>query len=406
MNAGIVIIGAGHAGGSAAAFLRQYGWKEAITLVGEEACLPYQRPPLSKAWLKGEAVEKDLQLRPEKFYGDQNIDVKLSTTAVKIDRAQNAVTLSNGETLAYSRLIMATGARARQLPATAGLAGIFHLRSLGDADRLRSAIVPGTTFVVIGGGYVGLEVAATAQSLGAQAVVIEREERLLARVASPELSSFIDAFFRNKGVRIELGTNVETFESRDGNLTGIRLGDGSLIECRAALVGIGADSNDQLLRDAGIDCSSGVIVDASACTSDPNIFAIGDCTFRPLPLYGRTGRLESVPNALEQAKQAAAAICGRPAPKPEIPWFWSDQFDLRLQMAGLRFDIADSVIRGDVSASRFAIFHLDAENRVRAVEAINAPGEFMAGKMMIGKAAPVMRERLQNPDLSMQEIAA
>lgn len=406
MSSRIVIIGAGHAGGSAAAFLRQYGWKDAITLVGDEAYLPYQRPPLSKAWLKGEAVEKDLQLRPEKFYADQNIDLKLATRATAIDRETSIVVLSNGERLPYAHLICATGARARRLPAPDGLSGIQYLRTLDDADNLRSAIAPGSTFVIIGGGYVGLEVAATAQMLGAQAVVIEREQRLLARVASPQLSSFMDDFFRSKGVRIELGTSIDTFESADGRLTGVRLSDGNVLACDNALIGIGADSNDELMRDAGLTCSNGVIVDESARTSDTGIFAIGDCTFRPLPLFGEAGRLESVPNALEQAKQAAAAICGRPAPKPEVPWFWSDQFDLRLQMAGLRFNIADSVIRGDVSASRFAIFHLDAEDRVRAVEAINAPAEFMAGKMIIGKAQPVLREKLQNPDLSMQEIAA
>lgn len=406
MNLGIVIIGAGHAGGSAAAFLRQYGWKEAITLVGDEAYLPYQRPPLSKAWLKGEAAEKDLQLRPQKFYADQNISLKLSTRATCIDRENNAVVLADGERLPYSHLIVATGARARRLPVAEAISGIHHLRSLNDAESLRSAITPGSTFVVIGGGYVGLEVAATAQSLGAQAIVIEREQRLLARVASSQLSSFMNDFFRAKGVRIELGTSIDTFESKDGQLTGVRLSDGSTIECQSVLIGIGADSNDELMREAGLTCSNGVIVDETACTSDTNIFAIGDCTFRPLPLYDQAGRLESVPNALEQAKQAATAICGRPTPKPEVPWFWSDQFDLRLQMAGLRFDIADSVIRGNVSASRFAIFHLDADSRVRAVEAINAPAEFMAGKMMIGKAQTIVRERLQNPDLSMQEVAA
>jgi 3-phenylpropionate/trans-cinnamate dioxygenase ferredoxin reductase subunit len=406
MSSRIVIIGAGHAGGSAAAFLRQYGWKDAITLVGEEAHLPYQRPPLSKAWLKGEAAEKDLQLRPEKFYADQNITLKLSTRVNRIDREQNEVVLADGERLSYTHLILSTGARARRLPATGGLSGVHHLRSLDDADNLRSAIEPGSTFIVVGGGYVGLEVAATAQSLGAQAIVIEREQRLLARVASPQLSSFMDDFFRAKGVRIELGTSIDTFESKDGRLTGVHLSDGSVIACQSALIGIGADSNDELMRDAGLTCSNGVIVDETARTSDTNIFAIGDCTFRPLPLYDQAGRLESVPNALEQAKQAASAICGRPAPTPEVPWFWSDQFDLRLQMAGLRFDITDSVIRGDVSASRFAIFHLDAECRVRAVEAINAPAEFMAGKMLIGKAQTIVRERLQNPDLSMQEIAA
>jgi 3-phenylpropionate/trans-cinnamate dioxygenase ferredoxin reductase subunit len=401
-----VVIGAGHAGGSAVAFLRQFGWKAPITLIGEESALPYQRPPLSKAMLKGEASEASLLLRPAKFYSDQNVQLRLSTRALGIDRQQRVVTLADGKTLAYSHLILATGAGARRLPGIQDIAGVLYLRTIEDAERIRQTLNPGATLVIVGGGYVGLEVAATARLLGLKVVVVEREPRLLARVASQPFAKFIESYFRAKGVQIELGSTIESFESDNGQMTGVRLSNGTQISCAAVLIGVGANPNDELMRSAGILCSNGVTVDQSARTSDENIFAIGDCTNRPLPLYGTCGRLESVPNALEQAKQAASAICQRPLPKPEVPWFWSDQFDLRIQIAGLRLEQTESVIRGDPDHARFAVFHLDSNNTVRAVEAINAPAEFMAGKQLIAQAKRVARDRLSNPALPMQEIAA
>ncbi|ETR76227.1 ferredoxin reductase [Afipia sp. P52-10] len=402
----VIIVGAGHAGGSAAAFLRQFGWKAPITLIGEESALPYQRPPLSKALLKGEATEASLLLRPAKFYADQNITVRLGTRAVGIDRQQRTVTLENGEALAYSHLIVATGAGARRMSHIQDIEGVLYLRTSADAERIRQTLQPGATLVVVGGGYVGLEVAATARRLGLNVVVIEREPRLLARVASQPFAKFIESYFRTQGVQIELGCTIESFESHDGKMTGVRLSNGRQITCTAALIGIGANPNDELMRAAGILCGNGVTVDQSARTSDESIFAIGDCTNRPLPLYGTCGRLESVPNALEQAKQAASAICQRPLPKPEVPWFWSDQFDLRIQIAGLRLEQTESVIRGDPDRARFAVFHLAGDNTVRAVEAINASVEFMAGKQLIAQGKRVARDRLSNATLPMQEIAA
>lgn len=402
----VVVIGAGHAGGSAVAFLRQYGWKSPITLIGDEKVLPYQRPPLSKAWLKSETTEANLLLRPEKFYADQNIDLRLGTRAIGIDRQQRVVTLEDGATLAYSHLILATGAGARRLPGVHDISGVLYLRTIADAERIRQTLQPGSTLVVVGGGYVGLEVAATAKLLGLNVIVVERETRLLARVASQPFAKFIEGYFRAKGIQIELGSTIESFESNDGRLTSVRLSNGTHVSCAAALIGIGANPNDELMRAADILCGNGVTVDQSARTSDESIFAIGDCTNRPLPLYGTCGRLESVPNALEQAKQAASAISGRPLPKPEVPWFWSDQFDLRIQIAGLRLESTESVIRGDLNSGRFAVFHLDSNNTVRAVEAINASAEFMAGKQLIAQGKRVARDRLSNPTLPMQEIAA
>jgi 3-phenylpropionate/trans-cinnamate dioxygenase ferredoxin reductase component len=403
----IVIAGAGHAGGSAAALLRQLGWTGAITLIGEEPLPPYQRPPLSKAWLKGEATAESLALRPAKFYPDATIDLRLGTRVTSIDRAAKTVTLSDGGTLSYDYLILALGARARRLPLPGtDLDGVLELRSAADADLLKAALHPGAKLAVIGGGYIGLEAAASARALGADVIVIEREDRVLARVACPILSEFFQNFHRAQGVAIEVDAQVTALEGVGGRITGVRLGDGRLIPCDVALIGVGAVANDELARDAGVTCQNGIVVDLAARTDDPSIFAIGDCTSRPLPLYERMGRLESVPNALEQAKQAAAMICGKPPPTPEVPWFWSDQYDLRLQIAGIPFDATEIVVRGDVDAAKFALFHLTADGTVQAVEAVNASTEFMGGRRIIAKRKRLTRARIADLSVSMQELAA
>jgi 3-phenylpropionate/trans-cinnamate dioxygenase ferredoxin reductase subunit len=411
-NRHIVIAGAGHAGGSAAAMLRQLGWQGAITLIGEEPIPPYQRPPLSKAWLTGEATAESLALRPAKFYPDATIDLQLNTSVTGIDRTAKTVTLSDGATLAYDCLILALGARARRLSLPgAGLDGVLELRSAADADQLKAALRPGARLAVIGGGYIGLEAAASARALGAEVVVIERESRVLARVAGPILSDFFQAFHRAQGVTIEVDAQVAGLEgAREqvsaGRVSGVRLSDGRLIGCDVALIGVGAVANDDLARACGLSCQNGIVVDLAARTDDPAIFAIGDCTFRPLPLYQRMGRLESVPNALEQAKQAAATICGKPSPAPEVPWFWSDQYDLRLQIAGLPFDATEIAVRGDVAAGKFALFHLQPDGTVQAVEAVNASTEFMGGRRIIARRKRLTRAKIEDMAISMQELAA
>lgn len=403
----IVIAGAGHAGGAVAAMLRQLGWQGAITLIGEEPVPPYQRPPLSKAWLTGEATAENLALRPAHFYAGASIDLRVRTRVTGIDRVARAVALSSGETLRYDILILALGARARRLPLPGtDLSGVLELRSAADADRLKAALRPGAKLAVIGGGYVGLEAAASARALGAEATIIERENRVLARVACPTLSDFFQNAHRARGVSIEVDAQVTGFEGAGGRVSGVRLGDGRVIPCDAALVGVGAVANDELARRAGLACDNGVAVDLAARTDDPDIFAIGDCTCRPLPLYERMARLESVPNALEQAKQAASMICGKPSPTPEVPWFWSDQYDLRLQIAGLPFDAAEIVVRGDMGAAKFALFHLAKDGAVQAVEAVNAPTEFMGGRRIIARRKRLTRTRIEDMSLSMQELAA
>ncbi|MGR4865561.1 NAD(P)/FAD-dependent oxidoreductase [Caulobacter sp. LARHSG274] len=406
MNSRVVIVGAGHAGGSAAAFLRQYGHTGPIVLIGDEPLLPYQRPPLSKAWLKGEADAESLQLKPDSWYEEASVSLRLGATAASLNRGARTVTLSSGEQLSYDYLILATGARARTLPIPgADLAGVLALRTAADAEALKGALGPGKRLAVVGGGYVGLEAAASARALGGEATIIERESRVLARVACETLSSFFQAYHGARGVRFELSAGVAGFEGADGHVTGVRLSDGAVVPCDAALVGVGAHPNDELAKDAGLDCANGVVVDIEARTADPHVFAIGDVTHRPLPHYDRQFRLESVPNALEQAKQAAAAIAGKPMPPHEVPWFWSDQYDLKLQIAGLPFDADRQVVRGDVAAARFAVFHLKGD-LVQAVEAINAPPEFMAGKQLIAKRTRIDIDRLMDAAISMKDVAA
>ena len=403
----VVIVGAGHAGGAAAALLRQYGWTGPITLIGEEPLPPYQRPPLSKAWLTGEADAAGLLLRPDAFYPANAITLRLSQRVTAIDRAARCVRLASGEAVAYDRLILALGARPRtlDLPGTA-LRGVQVLRNAADANRLQTALVPGARLVVIGGGYIGLEVAASARAIGVAVTVIEREPHVLARVASPALSACFERVHAQRGVRLELNATVEALEGSAGAVAAVRLRDGRAIACDVVLIGVGAGPDDGLARAAGLVCDGGIVVDAAARSSDPAIHAIGDCTCRPLPLYGRTMRLESVPSALEMAKQAAADLCGRKPPMPEVPWFWSDQFDLRLQIAGLPFDAVETVLRGGPEPGDFAVFHLAADGAVRAVEAVNAPAEFMAGKMMIARRHRVAAALLRDPARSLQQLAA
>ncbi len=386
----ILIIGAGHAGGAVAANLRQGGVEEPITIIGDEPYSPYQRPPLSKAWLKGDVAFSAVGLRPETYYAQRNISLRLDAPVVALDRANGTVTLASGETLSYSTLILATGARARRLGiAGEELPGVHALRTIVDADSVKAGLIAGQRLVVIGGGYVGLEVAASARLKGMDVVVVEREARLLARVASPPISAFMQQYHERQGVRFRLETGVTGFDVRDGRVAGVQLSDGTTAPADMVLVGVGAVPNTELAVAAGLACKNGIAVDLDARTSDPSIFAIGDCTERPLPHYGCRVRLESVASALEQAKQATAAICGTKAPVPEVPWFWSDQYDLKLQIAGLPIGATRIDLRGDAVQGKFAVAHFDERGRLCAVEAVNAPAEYMAGRATIARERAV-----------------
>ncbi|WP_176695877.1 NAD(P)/FAD-dependent oxidoreductase [Phenylobacterium immobile] len=402
----VVILGAGHAGGTLAALLRQYKHEGDIVMIGDEPIAPYQRPPLSKAWLKGEADAESLALRPVHYYGDNNITFMPSTKAVSLNRGAKTVTLDNGEVVSYDILVIATGARAMALPVPgADLKGVLSLRTAADAEELKNALKPGKRMAIIGGGYIGLEAAASARALGAEAVVVEREPRLLARSAYHVLSDFLKAYHEARGVTFELAASAAAFEGEDGKVTGVKLTDGRVIPCDIALVGIGAAPNDELARESGIECERGIVVDLDARTSDPSVFSIGDVTHRPMPLYDRMFRPESVPSALEQAKQAACAIVGRPRPPGEAPWNWSDQYDLKLQIAGVPFEVDSVLVRGEPSSGAFAVFHLKGD-LIQAVEAINAPAEFLMGRNLILSRKPVDPAKLADLSVSMKEVAA
>lgn len=399
---GVVIIGAGHAGGAAAGFLRQYGFEGHITLVGAEPYLPYQRPPLSKAWLKGEASLDDLYLRGDTFYADQNIDAHVNTQAVSIDRTGKTVTLLGGITLPYNHLIIATGSKARPFPVPGADRVPHHLlRTLDDAEALKNALRPGHRIGLIGAGYVGLEVAASARYLGCEVTVFERETRILARVASQALSDFFTEMHMGRGVGIFTEASITELSLGDGDKKIVHLADGRSHEFDLLLVGIGALANDDLAAQAGLAIANGIIVDEQARTSDADIFAIGDVTSRTLPIYDGRFRLESVPNALEQAKQAAAAITGYKPPVVEMPWFWSDQYEFKLQIAGLLRPGCRALVRGDPASGAFSVFHLDADNHLLTAECVSKPADFMAAKLLIAKGT-VLDESSADPEVSLK----
>ena len=402
----IVIIGAGQAAAQACASLRLFGFDGAITLIGEEAALPYQRPPLSKAYMKGELAEERLYFKPAAWYEDQNIDTILSVRATKIDRSAQTVALEHGGSVPYDALIIATGSRPRALPVEgADLDGVFDLRDLADVERIRPRMIAGKKLVIVGAGYIGLEAAAVARQLDLDVTVLEMEERVLARVTSPIMSAFFETEHTRQGVVIKTGARLASLSGSGGRVTQAILADGSQLEADIVLVGIGILPNVELAEAAGIACSNGILTDRDARTNDPRIFAAGDCAARPLVHYGRKGRLESVHNAIEQGKLTAAAIVGKPRPSEDCPWFWSDQYDLKLQIAGLSQDYDQTVLRGDPETRKFAVFYLQ-NGKLIAVDAVNSPPEFLASKKLIMTGARLAPETLSDTSQSMKEIAA
>ncbi len=402
----IVVIGGGQAGAQALQSLRQGGYEGKLTLVADEAALPYQRPPLSKAYMKGEFSEERLYFRPEAWYQDQKIEVILSTHATKIDRTAQTVELPHGGQIPYDALIIATGSRPRVLPTKgADLAGVHDLRDLSDVERIRPNMISGRRMVIIGAGYIGLEAAAVARQMGLEVTVLEMAPRVLARVTSPVMSEFFETEHRAQGVTILTGARLDHIDGADGKVTAAVLADGTRIDADIVLVGIGILPNEELAKDAGIACNNGILVDRDARTSDPRIFAAGDCASRPLVHFGRSGRLESVHNAIEQGKLAAAAILGKPRPAEDCPWFWSDQYDLKLQIAGLSQDYDEIVVRGDPKDRKFAAFYL-RNGTLIAVDAVNSPPEFLASKKLIMSGAKLAPGVLGDTSVSMKDIAA
>lgn len=402
----VVVLGAGQAAGTAVTTLRQLGHAGPITVVGDEAAPPYQRPPLSKAYLKGELPEDRLYVKPAEAYRQQNVTLRLGQPARRIDRTARHVVLEDGEAISYDRLILATGSRPRVVPLTGvDLPGVMVLRSLADVDRLRPLAQEGRSLVVIGAGYIGLEVAAVARQLGLRVTVLEAMDRVLARVTSPMVSAFYQDVHRQAGVDIRLAARLKGLVGEAGQLTGAELEDGEIIPADIVLLGIGIQPNQELAVEAGLACGNGIDTDVECRTSDPAIYAVGDCANRVILPYGHRGRLESVHNAIETAKIAAASICGKPAPTLDVPWFWSDQYDLKMQTAGLLTGFEHAILRGDMSARKFSVWYLGG-GRVLAVDAVNAPADFMAAKRLVGKPAPLDLTVLRDPATDLRSLLA
>ncbi|MGW0035145.1 NAD(P)/FAD-dependent oxidoreductase [Gordonia sp. NPDC003376] len=390
----IVIIGAGHAGANLVALLRQEGFTGDVVLVGDESHQPYHRPPLSKKFMSS-GVRQDL--RADDFYDEMKIDLRLATVVTEIVPGRKEVITESGERIGYGSLVIATGSRPRALALPGADAhGVMTLRTLDDARALRAAVERGGRLVIIGGGYIGLEVAAEVGKHGLPVTILEREDRVLARVAGREFSEALTAHHRQLGTQVLTGVDVTRVVVDGETVTGVELADGQQISCDAVLIGVGAIPNDELAIACGIACDGGIIVDDDGRTGVPDIFAIGDVTRRPVG--GETMRFESIPSALEQAKHVAAHLCLSDRPGAEVPWFWSDQFDLKLKIAGLVHHGVTTVVRGEPGAGKFGIFHLDRANRVVAVETANAPALFMAGKRFIASGVEIDAARLGDAD--------
>jgi 3-phenylpropionate/trans-cinnamate dioxygenase ferredoxin reductase subunit len=402
----IVIVGAGHAGVQLAASLREEGFEGGIALLSAEPHLPYQRPPLSKAYLKG-AMELDgLPLRAAKFYEDNRIDLVLGESAARIDRDARRVVLASGRALDYGQLALATGARQRPLEIPGiELDGALVLRDLADARTLRERLGAANRIVVIGAGFIGLEIAATAASLGREVTIVEVSPRPLGRALSPAASAFFLDAHLAFGARFRLGVGVAALRGVGGAVSAVELTDGALLPADLAIVGIGVLPEDRLARAAGLACDNGIVVDERLGTADPMISAIGDCALFPSATLGFPVRLESVQNAVDQARCLARRIVGRSEPYAALPWFWSDQGDLKLQIVGLSHGCDEWALRGDPAVRAFAMFGFRA-GALAAVETVNRPGDHMAARRIIGAGLQLSPAQAADPDFDLRKLAA
>lgn len=406
----IVVIGGGQAAAQVCASLRQEKYTGEIVLIGDEPYVPYQRPPLSKQYLAGEQKEERLYLRSEKFYATQNIQLKLGTRVTRIDRDSKSVETNSGGSFTYSKLVICTGSRARKLKIEGSeLEGIHYLRSLDDVNAIRKDMVPGKQLAIVGGGYIGLEVGAVAISAGLDVTIIEMEERILKRVTTPELSEFYNQLHTEKGIKIRTKTAVSGFKAKPGSakVGSVSCTDDSEISADLVIVGIGIIPNTEIAADAGIQCDNGILVDDHCCTSDADIYAVGDCTNHPNALLKRRLRLESVPNAMEQARVTAANIQGNEKTYCSMPWFWSDQYDLKLQMSGFSTGADQHITRGSIADQKFLTFHLKA-GVIVGVDSVNSPREFLACKKLVEQAARTAEKldpvRMADASIPIKEI--
>lgn len=404
----MIIVGAGHTAGILAFSLRDHGWQGPIVMIGQEPHLPYQRPPLSKAFLAGELDASQLLIKPQAAYDKASITFMPQTQVDKIDRPTQTVHLSDGRILAYAGLALATGGRPRPLAvpdhAQAEQQPNFHyLRTLDDVQAIRPQFRPGARLVIIGGGYIGLEVAAIAIQQGLQVTVLEAQPRVLARVTAPEISAFYARVHREAGVDLRTGVECQRFEYQpDTGISAVLCSDDSRIAADLVIVGVGLLPNTELASAAGLVVENGIVVDEYARTTDPRIVAAGDCSNHPNALYGRL-RLESVPNAMEQARTAAASLCGQMRPYQTVPWFWSDQYDLKLKMVGLSQGYDQLVLRGNMERRAFCAFYLK-EGRLLAVDTVSQPQDFMVARRLIAESIPVTAAQLADDTLPLKSL--
>ena len=395
-----VIIGASHAGVSLAMQLRREGWEGEISLISSERELPYQRPPLSKEYLAGEKDLDDILLRPEKIFTENSINLRLGLTALQLNTKEKLVKLSDGNTLQYGKLALCVGSIVRAIPFGKALDNVFYIRTANDISRIRPRIKEGKKAVIIGGGYIGLETAAVLCKLGLEVTVIEMAERILQRVTSEKMSNYIQSLHNREGVSFLTSTKIEGIEGKNAAET-IICQDGTTLSADLVIVGVGVSPNIGLAEAAGLKVAQGIIVNEYSQTSDVDVFAAGDCTLHPNSTYGRMVRLESVQNANEQARHAAANICGKQKVYHAVPWFWSDQFKAKLQIVGLSQGFEETIVRGDMSLKSdngFALFYIQ-RGRVIAADCVNRPKEFLASKRLVKEGLRIPHEVLADQSI-------
>lgn len=398
----IVVIGAGHAAAQVVDSLRREGFAGRLVLVGEEPTLPYQRPPLSKKFLAGEMEPDRLPIRHAAFYESIHCELLLGNPVDAINTGARELKLADGSRLTYDKLVLAIGGHARPLPVPgADLAGVHVLRTMTDVNAIRAQAVPGTPVVIVGAGYIGLECAATFRKLGLDVTVIEMMDRVMSRVVAPEMSRFYAGEHLAHGVSILIGKRVGAMLG-DKRVTAVECTDGTRVPADLVLIGIGLVPNTELASTAGVQCDNAIAVDEHCRTSDPDVYAIGDCCSHPSPRYGRRIRLESVDNAFEQARTAAANICGRLLVHDKTPWFWSDQYELKLQIVGLCQGYDTVVLRGDPAGRAFSCCYL-RDGELIALDAVNHAKDFMAARKLVGEHVKPDPVRLADPALAIKD---
>jgi len=402
-----VVVGGGQAGLQICESLRKSGYDGDLTLVAEEATLPYQRPPLSKKFLAGEVEEARLLFRPAPYFEKLDVTVRLGTQASALDAQGHTLTLSDGSVIGYDKLALTLGARNRPLPCPGGdTVGVHYVRSLEDSRGLALSLAQSQRLAIIGGGFIGLEVAAVAASMGKTVIVIEMQDRLLARVVAPRLSDFYADLHRSHDVVLRLGSAVEKLTSlADGIevcISGPNGRSAEVVDCVVA--GIGVQPNQELAEKAGLACDGGILVDIHGRTSDPDIVAAGDCTMHDNGFLGRRVRLESVQNAVDQAKVAAGTMLGQEDRYCQVPWFWSDQYDAKLQIAGIGAGHDHAVLRGDVGNAAFTEFYFKAGQLIGA-DSINRPQDHMACRKLLAQSVPVTAAQIEDPQVDLMQLA-